>query len=619
MKHPIIDKILTEWAYRVDNGMPNPKNPIHLIHLRESLQHLKIDEEVIDLMMDKLYEDENKVPERVKKKAKALGLVWKFKGYGKQGEEGITHRVDYKRGMLVPVDDKEKEKGQPQGEDPKQQQQEPEQPDPEANKVKMDIDMKGGFGDNQEDDTTDEQPKRMIAGKNKSLKSINSSEQEAFTKDLEPSGDSFKAKNQEYAIGEPPSPFKLPESLYQNNKFPGRYLNVISRMMNTKFSEDTKKWSHFSDIEGGAGRISAQAGELMTMVGTAMSDEEFEEFSNALLQHEQQQIEAHPELKKEGTRIIGKSWIQSAANNRKAIRQRLLKQYGEGVEIVNTAWDVKDEFEALGNDNYEANKGFSSDMYVKIKTQDGTEILDEVSLKKSTLVNFLNSSTGKFEEWDEELEDSINPKIYRQNQRQRLVEGVEQNKSQLKELLDDGEYNKVEDALNAKAGSRKKAQVLWKAMNKLSDSGNAFAKSWIEKHREAHIDYQKEAVRQITENDKLKSGMLKEISSEFPLKAVSEGEETMAIGPYSLDKMTMKSIFGTSDYDEIKQKLVAKEGPPPYVGYQADVEGEVIPIAQIGIREDGVGYGGQIKFEMILDRRFAKVLEKAHSDVYGGE
>ena len=156
-------------------------------------------------------------------------------------------------------------------------------------------------------------------------------------------------------------------------------------------------------------------------------------------------------------------------------------------------------------------------------------------------------------------------------------------------------------------------------MNKLSDSGNAFAKSWIEKHREAHIDYQKEAVRQITENEKLKSGMLKEISSEFRLKAVSEGEETMAIGPYSLDKMTMKSIFGTSDYDEIKQKLVAKEGPPPYVGYQADVEGEIIPIAQIGIREDGVGYGGSIKFEMILDTRFGKVLQKAHSDVYGEE
>jgi hypothetical protein len=56
MKHPIINKILTEWSYRVHDGMPNSKNPVHLVHLRESLEHLKIDEEVIDIMMNKLYE-----------------------------------------------------------------------------------------------------------------------------------------------------------------------------------------------------------------------------------------------------------------------------------------------------------------------------------------------------------------------------------------------------------------------------------------------------------------------------------------------------------------------------------------------------------------------------------
>ena len=205
-----------------------------------------------------------------------------------------------------------------------------------------------------------------------------------------------------------------------------------------------------------------------------------------------------------------------------------------------------------------------------------------------------------------------------EEQRKRLIDGITQHKSKLEEVLDEGEYNKVKDALESKAGSRLKAKVLWKAMNTLADTGDVFAQRWIKDHREAHIEYQKEAVRQITENKKLKNGMLKEISSEFPLKAVSDGEETMAIGPYSLDKMTMKSIFGTSDYDEIKQKLVAKEGPPPYVGYQADVSGEIIPIAQIGIREDGVGYGGSsMKFEMQMDKEFANKLKDSHKKVYG--
>ena len=75
MKHPIIDKILTEWSYRVHDGMPDPKNTMHLVQLREALKHLKIDGEVIDLMMNKLYEDsEDRDREKKKKLAKAKGL-----------------------------------------------------------------------------------------------------------------------------------------------------------------------------------------------------------------------------------------------------------------------------------------------------------------------------------------------------------------------------------------------------------------------------------------------------------------------------------------------------------------------------------------------------------------
>tara|TARA_Y100000310_G_scaffold214753_1_gene215726 strand:+ start:240 stop:2354 length:2115 start_codon:yes stop_codon:yes gene_type:complete len=106
MKHPIIDKILIEWAYRVHDGMPNPKNPTHLVHLRKSLKYLKIDEDVIDLMMNKLYEDKQFYA-RSKKSGKVVPFTnkenWKSKiasgeyekvsdeegekELGKQGEE----------------------------------------------------------------------------------------------------------------------------------------------------------------------------------------------------------------------------------------------------------------------------------------------------------------------------------------------------------------------------------------------------------------------------------------------------------------------------------------------------------------------------------------------------
>ena len=54
MKHPIINKILTEWAHRVHDGKPDVKNPVHLVHLRESLEHLKIHEDVVMFLLDEL-------------------------------------------------------------------------------------------------------------------------------------------------------------------------------------------------------------------------------------------------------------------------------------------------------------------------------------------------------------------------------------------------------------------------------------------------------------------------------------------------------------------------------------------------------------------------------------
>ena len=51
--------------------------------------------------------------------------------------------------------------------------------------------------------------------------------------------------------------------------------------------------------------------------------------------------------------------------------------------------------------------------------------------------------------------------------------------------------------------------------------------------------------------------------------------------------------------------------------YNVDASGEVFPVAEIKVREDGRGYGGQFKFEMLLHKDFAPRLEKAQSEVYG--
>ena len=90
----------------------------------------------------------------------------------------------------------------------------------------------------------------------------------------------------------------------------------------------------------------------------------------------------------------------------------------------------------------------------------------------------------------------------------------------------------------------------------------------------------------------------------------------MAIGDMSLDKETMKVIFGTDDFDKLKENLSVKksEKGEPYLVYKIDDLGnKTVKVANIVIRQDGRGYGGgTIKFEMKLHPE----LDAATKEVY---
>jgi hypothetical protein len=468
---------------------------------------------------------------------------------------------------------------------------------------------------------------RIIGGKDKTLAKIDTLKSKEFTQKQQPDGVKFAEKNKAHAI---PPPYKLPKELFQNSKVPARHLIALERMMNTKANNQTAKWSHFSDLPGGAGQISAQAGELMTMISTTLDDKQAAEFFNSLLEHEKKQIASNPNLKSEGSRVVGNSWIKAAVNNRRAIRNRLSKEY-PGATIEAGSWDTAGEVEAMGLQDYKKNKGFSTDAYFKIKTKDGQQILDEVSLKKSTAVNFLNSGTGKLFEWDANIPDDINPNVYSKNQRKSLSDFGTPNLKKLQNAVaGDAEFQalikskKIDlpsalDKLQAGKGSRDINKVVLSAITILAKKGDKGALKYLQGVQDTHKAHQKAVISALGTNPKLKQGMLAAIREEFPLKAVGEGEESMAIGPNSLDRAVLKNIFETSDFEQIKQGLFAvTDEEPPYLAYKAGKKGKIIPIAAIVAREDGVGYGGQIKFEMQLDKRFARILEQANKNVYGG-
>jgi hypothetical protein len=108
MKHisEIIEDILIEWAYRVHDGMPNPKNTLHIQQLRESMEELNLPNKVIyEVIQNLINEDEGGLSDEEKEKAKKMNLVHLGRGaYGKEGGEATHQSVD---GKLVAKDDRE--------------------------------------------------------------------------------------------------------------------------------------------------------------------------------------------------------------------------------------------------------------------------------------------------------------------------------------------------------------------------------------------------------------------------------------------------------------------------------------------------------------------------------
>ena len=103
------EEILLELSYRSDEGYPDFSKPQHITILSEILTEWGMTDVKFELIKNLLKEEEEKpLDDREKEKAKQLKLVWKGKGYGKEGEEGITYKnVD---GKLVKVDKDGKEK-----------------------------------------------------------------------------------------------------------------------------------------------------------------------------------------------------------------------------------------------------------------------------------------------------------------------------------------------------------------------------------------------------------------------------------------------------------------------------------------------------------------------------
>lgn len=179
----------------------------------------------------------------------------------------------------------------------------------------------------------------------------------------------------------------LRQIIGNQNAIAPRHLDALSRMLVTQGS-DTTGWSNFGgEVKGGAGKIYAQAGELMALAFAALPPEQSRKLQEVI----QKTLESQ-KANKTKRQIITPAWFQAAQNNSIAINNAIKSNHGEGVSVIGGAWDVKEEVEELGMKDYDSEKGFSTDIYLRLS--DGS--LAQVSLKKDVRVNFLNSGAGSY-------------------------------------------------------------------------------------------------------------------------------------------------------------------------------------------------------------------------------
>ena len=253
MKHisEIIEDILTEWAYRTNDGMPNPKNPLHLIHLEESLDALGLSRKVSEKLLNNLREIDFKNKEAFRKyKAKhKMRKTTKVNIGGKETTVGDVEGGDKK----INMDTKEINSI------------ELEKPDaPEQNKnLDQDIDYSG---ENTPEHITaeitptdDEFEQKKKDGKVK--------EQKYKNKTIEVNGKTYNqplsVQYIEYFFPQPPY------------KFYKKYIKTLQRIINTQRDPKNKSLPAITEfVDGvGAGEIPAQAAELLTLMTASMSDE----------------------------------------------------------------------------------------------------------------------------------------------------------------------------------------------------------------------------------------------------------------------------------------------------------------------------------------------------------
>tara|TARA_R110001592_G_scaffold20690_5_gene83574 strand:+ start:214 stop:2304 length:2091 start_codon:yes stop_codon:yes gene_type:complete len=417
-----LNQILIEWSYRTSDGKPDVNNNAKLLILEKVLNDFGWSREARAELLGSLMEAPKKKGDKIDPETKV-----KYKIKDKDGKD-VDKETTYKSAISREKDSpayiaaKALQKGDDKEDGEKLDEPSEFDRDVDSNKG-ISKDFERPVGDDGEDAVDTKELKSGIPNqKDKSLKDVNTSKSEVYSNsDTGISDEEFSNKKitPPYENEEDEMKESELDEYFKSGKIPKKYKKVITRLMNST-NEKQSITDYMTGV--GAGQIQSQAGEILTMASIGMDDKEFSGFMDTL----NKQVQKYQKGKKP---IVTKDWLESVKNVRTVTNKRYDSQYGEGNwSISNSAWDVPNEFEALGNDDYSKNKGFSSDMYVKLKVN-GKPTLDEISLKKDSTANIYNGVVTDINSWSDNVPSSADIKEYKKGELQRPTEYASKTKT----------------------------------------------------------------------------------------------------------------------------------------------------------------------------------------------
>jgi hypothetical protein len=492
----------------------------------------------------------------------------------------------------------------------------------------------------------------------------NATDSEFYTGDLdEPDDEEFEEQNEGHELSQTGHKITLDRSALKG-RMPLREVKLLERLINSRKDGTTKSIKHFSS-RAGLGEISSQAGELMMQFFASMEPEDIPEILELIEDF----------LRENGDKgCLSIKWARAAAENAIALRQHLDAKYGPGnYEIAASAWDTPEGVEAMtGRNMHEGNppdKGYSTDVFftVKIKGENGEDAYEliEVSLKQGLDAKLFNGgpqSVWKYLKNKEKYRGTaLDPAVsVGPPERKNIVNAA--SNGTLDDALAialkmektgnfDGIPPKDQDAVQRglelarkllapkKLTAENLAQLLkeegdklgsdaqkaiWKIISGVQKSeagkGNKKIQGCVKNAEKVYRDYEKRFFGEYEKDEEFHEAVDTMIRERIPLAEVIKGGEIIIAGDVSIDRATMKELFGTDNPDEFVENI-RQYGPPdhdpPFIGYAAKGAGKPIPIATLRVRPESLGYGNRIKVDLDFHGKFKKLAMDAHRKVHG--